>query len=193
MLRTAAIVLLFNLNLPAQDRLVEGRAGSAVRVLIYESLQCGDCTTFRRMLDERLLPKYGDRVAFEHRDFPLDKHKWSKPAAVTSRHFQAISKELAVDWRRYALENMREITAENFEEKLRGFARARGADPDAAAAALRDPKLIALVERDVAEGVARGIARTPTALVNGRPFIERFTYEEISAAIEDELTSGTNP
>lgn len=193
MLRAALLLFSLAMTLPAQNRLVEGRTDSPVRVLVYESLQCIDCTTFRRMMDERLLPRYGDRVAFEHRDFPLAKHAWSRPASIASRHFQSVSPELAVAWRRHALDNLRSITAENFEQQLRAFAAARQADPDAAAAALKDEKLIALVERDAAEGVARGIARTPTVLVNGRPFIERFSYEELAAAIDEALASEGKP
>ena len=193
MIRAASTLVLLAMTLPAQTRLIEGRADSAVRVIVYESLQCGDCTTFRKMLDERLLPKYGGRVAFEHRDFPLAKQAWSRPAAVASRHFQTISAELALAWRRHALDRLRTITVENFEQQLRAFATAHKASAEAAVAALADEKLIALVERDSAEGVARGIARTPTALVNGRPFIETFTFEEIAAAIDEALTAEGTP
>lgn len=193
MLRAALSLALLAMTLPAQTRLVEGRADSAVRVIIYESLQCGDCTTFRKMMDERLLPKYAARVAFEHRDFPLAKHAWSRPAAVASRHFQTISAELALAWRRHALDHLRTITLDNFEQQLRAFATAHKTNPDGAVAALADEKLIALVERDSAEGVARGIARTPTALVNGRPFIEKFTFEEIAAAIDEALAAEGKP
>jgi protein-disulfide isomerase len=56
-----------------------------------------------------------------------------------------------------------------------------------AVASLSDGGLAAAVEADFQEGVARGIARTPTALVNGEPFIETFTVEEISAGIERAL------
>jgi protein-disulfide isomerase len=44
-----------------------------------------------------------------------------------------------------------------------------------------------LVEKDYQEGVARGIAHTPTVLVNGKPFVETFAFEEVAAAIDAEL------
>jgi len=50
----------------AEQQLVEGRTESKVRVLIYEDLQCPDCAEFRRMMDEKILPRYGERVAFIH-------------------------------------------------------------------------------------------------------------------------------
>ena len=45
--------------------LVEGNPSGQVRAIIYEDLQCSDCAVFREMMDKRILPKYGDRVAFE--------------------------------------------------------------------------------------------------------------------------------
>ena len=43
------------------------------------------------------------------------------------------------------------------------------------------------VERDYQDGVARGVAKTPTVFVAGKPFIETFTLEEISKAIEQAI------
>ena len=173
----------------AADHLVEGKAESEVRVLIYEDLQCSDCAVFRKMLDEKMLPRYAGSVAFEHRDFPLGKHAWARKAAIASRHFARTDRDLAVAWRRYALENLADIPASGFNARLGEFAREHGADPDHAVAALDDPNLAALVEKTFEEGVARGIARTPTALVNGQPFIETFSAEEISKAIDRELAA----
>ena len=85
------------------------------------------------------------------------------------------------------MSHIREITPETFRSKLAEFARANGADAEAAGRALDDPALAALVERDVQEGVARGVVKTPTVFVNGRPFIERFNFEELAAAIEEAL------
>jgi protein-disulfide isomerase len=166
---------------------VEGNTNSAVKVVVWEDLQCPDCAVLRRMMDEQLLPRFGRTVAFVHRDFPLAKHAWARPAAVAGRHFATVSAGLAVAWRQWVMANIREIKVETFREKLAGFARDNGADAEAALRALEDPDLAALVERDVQEGVARGVAKTPTVFVNGRPFIERFRVEDLAAAIEEAI------
>jgi protein-disulfide isomerase len=139
------------------------------------------------MLDQKLLPRFGSKVAFEHRDFPLQKHKWARDAAIASRYFGDISSALAIKWRRYAMAQQAEITPENFREKLAAWANQNGSAADKAMAALGSADFAAAVERDYRDGVARGIAHTPTALVNGEPFIETFTYEDISASIEKAL------
>jgi protein-disulfide isomerase len=171
----------------AEKTLVEGNADSSVRVVIYEDLQCSDCAQFRLMLDEKLLPRFGSKVAFEHRDFPLQKHKWARDAATASRYFGTMSPALAIKWRQYAMAHQPEITPENFREKLAVWSNQNGAAGDRAVAALGNADLAAAVDSDYQDGVARGIAHTPTALVDGDAFIETFTYEDISASIEKAL------
>jgi protein-disulfide isomerase len=171
----------------AQPHLVEGKADSPVRVVIYEDLQCPDCADFRVMLDTKLLPMYGAKVAFEHRDFPLPKHKWARPASIAARFFFEKSPALAVLWRQETMRDQANITPESFDEHLTAFAKRNGVDPASAQAALTDVRLAAIVQKDYEEGVARGIAHTPTALVNGAPFIETFTFEEIAAGIDAAL------
>ena len=166
---------------------VEGNPNSSIKVIVYEDLQCPDCAAFRRMTDEQLLPRFGSRVALVHKDFPLNKHAWARPAAIAGRHFATVDGALAVRYRQWVMSHIREITPETFRPKLAEFARANAADVEAAVRALDDAALAALVERDVQEGVARGVVKTPTVFVNGRPFIERFNFEELAAAIEEAL------
>jgi protein-disulfide isomerase len=173
----------------AQEYVVEGNKSSAVRVIAYEDLQCPDCAVYRKMLDEKLLPKYGGAVAFEHREFPLRKHQWARPASIAVRYFGTLKPETGIAFRRYCANHLMEITAENFEAKLREFAKANGADPDKAIAALSDPGLAKIVQEEFQEGIARGVARTPTVFVNGEPFIETFTFEDISKSIDAALAA----
>jgi protein-disulfide isomerase len=78
-------------------------------------------------------------------------------------------------------------TAANFNDRLAQFAREHGLDPAPALAALTDARLTALVERDFQDGVARGVIHTPTVFVNGKAFVEHFSLEDISRALDDAL------
>ena len=186
-MRALAIAIVAASMLNAAEIPVEGNAASAVRVIIYEDLQCPDCAAFRMMMDKHLLPKYGKKVAFEHRDFPLAKHAWARDAAVASRMFAERSPELYLEWRRYALSHIKEINAGNFNDILLKWAKDRSVNPVEVVRALEDKQLKDAVEKDFQEGLARGVGKTPTVFVDGEPFIETFTLEEISAAIEKAL------
>jgi protein-disulfide isomerase len=174
-------------GLPAGQPLVEGLAESKVRVLIYEDLQCPDCAAFRRMMDHEILPRYGARVAFVHRDFPLAKHAWARKAAIAARYFNQVKPELGLAYRRHIMASIQATTPDNFKDGLTQFARDHGLEPAPALAALDDRRLGALVERDYQDGVARGVAHTPTVFVNGHPFVEQFSFREISQALDDAL------
>ncbi|HTS47723.1 MAG TPA: thioredoxin domain-containing protein [Bryobacteraceae bacterium] len=190
MKRAALAALLASWPMLAADQhMVEGAAQSPVRVLIYEDLQCPDCAVFRTMLDTQLLPRYAATVRFEHRDFPLAKHAWARRAAIAARYFEAAKPGLGLEFRKYAMAHQSEITADNFNDQLSQFAQTHGTDPAKALAALEDRNLAGLVQKDLDDAVARGIAHTPTVLVNGTPFIETFSIEEVAAAIETQLAA----
>ncbi len=175
--------------LAASQHVTEGPANSPVRVVIYEDLQCPDCAAFRQVLDEKLLPRYRSMVTFEHRDFPLAKHAWARRAAIAGRFIAETKPTVAGDYRSFVMAHQDEITAANFNDILERYAKEHGIDPAQAVASEEDPKLAAAVQADFEEGVARGIAHTPTVLVNGRPFVEHFTYEEVAQAIDAELAA----
>ncbi|MDX2149712.1 MAG: thioredoxin domain-containing protein [Bryobacteraceae bacterium] len=186
-MRTAGLMLLAAGAVLAAGRNIEGNAAAKVRVIVYEDLQCSDCAVFRKMMDATLLPKYGKDVAFEHRDFPLAKHAWAKPAAMAGRFFDEENPKAGVEWRRTTMAQQKSIAPESLEKHLRAFALRWKIDPAKAAAALNDERLRKLVEADFDEGVARGVARTPTVFVDGEPFIEPSTPDEIAKSIEAAL------
>jgi protein-disulfide isomerase len=189
MKRTVAALLFAAASVMAQERVVEGNPKSAVRVITYEDLQCSDCAVWRKMMDEKVLPKYSGTVAFEHRDFPLPKHPWAKPASIAARYFDSVSPKVGIEFRQWAMANQTSITPETFDAKLSEWAKSHGQDPAKAVAALKDAALTKAVQEDYEEGVARGVARTPTVFVNGEPFIETFTVEEISKGIDAALAA----
>ena len=133
--------------------LVEGNAKSPVRVVIYEDLQCPDCRDFRQMMDEKLLPKYAEQVAFEHRDFPLAKHAWAREAAHAARFFELQNPKLGIEFRRQTMAKIKEIKPDTLGNFVAEFARKYAVDAVRAVEAMKDASLAAAVEQDFQEGV----------------------------------------
>lgn len=174
----------------ASDRLVEGNAQSRIRVLVFEDLQCPDCARFRKLLDETLLPKYGEHVAFEIYDFPLPKHHWARSAAVASRYLQRVAGSTALEFRRAVAESLSRINEEGFESFFRGFLQSKALDVRSGIRSLSDPELNRAVEADFHEGLKRDVRKTPTVLVGSRVLVEEFSGEEIATELDRIVSLG---
>jgi protein-disulfide isomerase len=172
---------------PVHKPIVEGLAESPVHAVIYEDLQFPDCAAFHRMMEEKLLPRYGAKVAFVHRDFPLGSHTWARRAAIEARFFIDRKPELGLEYRSYMMAGQQATNADNFNERLASFAKAHDIEPEAAIAALSNARYGETVEQDFQEGVSRGVVHTPTVFVNGKPFVGTFTFEEISKGIDEAI------
>jgi protein-disulfide isomerase len=171
----------------ARTDMVEGNPASPVKVLIYDDLQCSDCARFREILDEKLLPRYGSKVAFIHRDCPLGKHDWARPAAMAARWVYEQDPQLGITFRRELLAEQNNVTSQNLKPWLTEFASRNHLDPKGIVDALSDQRLGTLVDQDRQAAVARGVTRTPTAYVGGLPFVEDIIYEDLARAIDEAL------
>jgi protein-disulfide isomerase len=185
----AAILLAAVISMQAASRndVVEGNPGSPVKVIVYEDLQCGDCQTFRTLLDEKILPKYASRVAFIHRDLPLGKHDWARQAAIAGRWVYQQDPKLGITFRREIMSEQEHLTANNLKPWLIEFATRNDLDYKGIVNSLNDPRIVTLVDQDSLGAAARGISHTPTVYVGNQALVETITYEDLARLIDVEL------
>ena len=181
-----AMILIPSLH-GARVEIVEGNPASAVKVFLYEDLQCSDCQTLREILDQKLLPKYGRRVAFIHRDFPLPKHEWARDAAIAGRWIYERNTKAGIEFRREVLSEQNHLTVQGLPSWLRQFALRNHLDPDGITNCLSDGRLIAALEQDIQAGSGRGVKKTPTVYIGNQSFVETIIYEDIAHALDVEL------
>jgi protein-disulfide isomerase len=172
----------------ARAEIVEGNPLSPVRVVIYEDLQCSDCQNFRAMMDQKLLPRYGTRVAFVHRDLPLPRHEWARAAAVAARWVYEKDPSLGIVFRREIMSEQDHLTQADMQNWLLQFARRNNLDQKGIIDALSDPRLLNLVDQDYLAGVARGVSHTPTVYAGGQIFVETIIFDEIARVLDLELS-----
>ena len=192
-MKTAAALIVLGLAMGAQSiyashtDVVEGNPASSVKVIIYDDLQCGDCARFRAMFDEKILPKYGARVAFIHRDNPLGKHDWARPAAVAARWVWDQDHVYGIAIRRELLAEQDHITLRSLNGWLINFAARNHLDQDGIIYSLTDPRFNSLVDQDRQAAVARGVERMPTVYVGGVALVEPLLYEDLARALDEAL------
>jgi protein-disulfide isomerase len=127
---------------------VEGNPASPVKVLIYEDLQCSDCANLSVLLDQKILPRYGSKVAFIHRDFPLGKHDWARPAAIAARWVYEQDRDLGIIFRRELMAEQNSVTSQNLKAWLVEFAARNKLDRKGILDSLNDKRLAALVDQE---------------------------------------------
>jgi protein-disulfide isomerase len=170
-----------------KSELVEGNAASPVRVVIYEDLQCADCEKLRVLLDNQVLARYGSRVAFVHKDFPLGKHDWARQAAVAGRWVYAQDPVLGITFRREILAEHDHITVGTLRPWLLEFAARNRLSEQGILDSLKDVRLNSLVDQDYQTGVAKGVSHTPTVYIGGQAIVETVLYDDLARAIDHEL------
>jgi protein-disulfide isomerase len=192
-MRITATLIALGLVMGAQNiyashnDVVEGNPASPVKVIIYDDLQCGDCAHFRTMFDEQILPKYGAKVAFVHRDNPLGKHDWARQAAVAARWVWDQDHAYGIAIRRELLAEQDHISLRNLNGWLLNFAARNHLDQNGIINSLTDPRFNSLVDQDRQGAVGRGVERMPTVYVGGVAFAETIIYEDLARALDEAI------
>src|SRR5665213_3428000 len=175
LLRRTLALLLFTVAAATSAQnsdIVEGNPFATVKVTIYSDLQCEYCQDLRTMLDEKLLPKYGRQVAFIHRDLPLGRHDWARPAAMVARWVYAQNPQVGITFQRELLAEQEHMTPARLKPWIVQFAIRHKLSEQGITAALTDPVLSAQVDRDIQMATARGVTKIPTVSVAGKSFVE---------------------
>ena len=169
--------------------LLEGSSQAALRLIVYEDLQCPDTAQFLRWVREELQPRHGDRLAIEHRDFPLTAHPAAKALAEAARVLQEHDPDLALDWREHCLGHTRAYRPETVASGLATWLGQQGVEAAPLVTAFEAGAGREPVAQERGEAESQSVKRTPSVLVGGRSFITRFDNDEVDEAVEEELAS----
>jgi protein-disulfide isomerase len=145
-----------------------GPSNAAVTVVEYADLECPMCAHLHEFLENKLLPKYGDKVRVIFKEFPLPSHDWSATAAVANECAYQIKPSAFPGFRTLIFADQSAINAANFRERLLSLGEAAGVDRSKLAACIDSKASLSRVEAARREGGALGINKTPTSFVNGR-------------------------
>jgi protein-disulfide isomerase len=149
----------------------------------YECPHCGHAYPIVKLLQK----KFGDRLRFVFRNFPLRQtHPFAEAAAETAEFAGAHRKF----WEMHDLlfENQRELSQELFPT----LARRLKLNPTDLVESLAGGEFAERVQADFSSGVRSGVNGTPTFFINGQRHDADFELDTLSAAIEEAATSGVS-
>jgi protein-disulfide isomerase len=157
----------------ADASLLKPPAGAKAAVVVFEDLQCPDCSHAYPLVWEAA---NAHKIPVVLHDFPLPMHNWSFEAAIWARYFDKTSIDLGNEFRKFIYSNQIQISRDNLPKWVQKFA----ADNKADVPLVNDPdgKLAALVRADYLLGQRIGVEHTPTIWVVGNGAISQPLVEE---------------
>jgi protein-disulfide isomerase len=158
----------------ADATLLKPPRGATVAIVIFEDLQCADCSKVYPVVWETA---EAHKIPVVLHDFPLPMHNWAFEAAVWARNFDKTSPDLGNEFRKFIYANQTQITRENLLQWVQKFA----AEKNTAAPADKDPegKLAELVKADYLLGQRIGVEHTPTIWVVSNSGVSQPLVEEV--------------
>jgi protein-disulfide isomerase len=160
-----------------------------VAIVIFEDLQCSDCSKAYPVVWEAA---NAHKVPVVLHDFPLPMHNWAFQAAVWGRYFDQVSPEMGNEFRKFIYANQIQITRDNLLQWTQKFA----AETKTSVPQENDldGKLADLVRADYLLGQRIGVEHTPTIWVVGKSGVSQPLVEEVKVGeklgqmIEDMLS-----
>lgn len=148
--------------------------GAKVAIVMFEDLQCPDCSRAYPMVWEIAA---AHKVPVVLHDFPLPMHNWAFEAAVWARYFDQISVDMGNDFRKFIYANQIQVTRDNLLQWAQKFA----GENNTAVPLDKDPdgKFAELVKADFALGQRLGVEHTPTIWVVGNGGVSQPLVEEV--------------
>jgi protein-disulfide isomerase len=177
----------------ADATLLKPPRGAAVAIVMFEDLQCADCSkAFLAVWEAADTHK----VPVVLHDFPLPMHNWAFDAAVWALYFDKTSADMGNDFRKFIYANQNQITRDSLPQWVQKFA----AENKTAVPSDKDPegKLADLVKADYLLGQRIGVEHTPTIWVVSnsgvsQPLVEEVRVREKLGQMIEEMLSKAQP
>lgn len=162
-----------------------GPATAPITIIGFSDYECPFCKKGEESISE-VMAKYGDKVRYIHRDYPLPFHKVARPAAEAARCCNEQGKFWEVHDAIFKAEGLT-------VEKITEIAVGAGCDKTKLEACLADGHIKVMIDEDMTAGGDVGVSGTPAFFVNGRMLSGAQPLAAFTTIIDAELAkSGSN-
>jgi protein-disulfide isomerase len=163
-----------------------GTNGAPIEVIEFSDFQCPYCARGADTVHE-LKKKYGSKVRFAFRQFPLPMHKDARGAAEASMCINDQGSDKFWKFHDLAFKNQDKLDSGGLEK----LAKDSGANVDKFKECVTGKKFSQYVQTDLEYGEKIGVKSTPTFFVNGQLVSGALPIESFAEIIDDELDSKT--
>jgi len=156
-----------------------GSPSAPVKIVVFTDFECPYCRESEQTLSQ-IRGQYGDKIAIYYLNYPLPSHPNAQPAARASVCAAAQGRYLA--YHDVLFGHQSDLAHADFA----AWAAAAGLDRAAFEKCRLSDDSQRRVEQDIREGIAAGVAGTPTFLVNGRLVHDN---EALAAIVAEEVAA----
>ena len=169
------------LEVSLDDDASKGPAKAPVTIVEFSDYQCPYCSRAETTVQE-VLKKYGDKIRFVYRDYPLPFHQNANIAAQASE----CAKDQGKFWEMHnaMFANQAKLAQADLIETAGGIA---GIDKEKFKACLESGKFKDEVQKDANDGQKYGVSGTPTFFINGIPMVGARDVNSFAEIIDSEL------
>jgi protein-disulfide isomerase len=172
-----------------QKAIVTGNAAAfgpptaAVQIVEFSDFQCPYCSRAAEAV-HKIKEKYGDKVRFTFRQFPLPMHSNAHAAAEAALAANAQGKFW--EYHDHLFKNQQQLDAAGLEAQ----AKEAGLNVAQFKKSITDHQFAANVDADMKLGEQVQVSGTPTMFINGARVADPTSFDAIAAAIDAALTKG---
>ncbi|MFW6691887.1 DsbA family protein [Streptomyces sp. MAR4 CNX-425] len=163
-------------------------ADSEVTLVEFLDFECEACGAYYPAV-EKLRDRYGDRVTFVARYFPMPGHRNGELAARTAEAAARQGKFEEMYGKLFETQAEWGGARGSKKEVFRGFARDLGLDLARFDRDLAAPRTADRVRTDQRDGLALGVQGTPTFFLDGEKISSPRSYEHFAAALDEALAA----
>jgi protein-disulfide isomerase len=146
-----------------------GPTDAPVTIVEYADLECPTCGMLQKLIEDNLIPKYGNKIRIVFKDFPLFQiHDWAMTAAIASQCSYEINPNAFYKYRSTIFANQSLINVANVRSLLLDFGERNGIDRLKLSTCIDSRASLGRVEADLREGNALSISSTPSCFINGK-------------------------
>jgi protein-disulfide isomerase len=162
-----------------------GAADAPITIVEFSDFQCPFCERFFTETYPQLKQKYGDKIHFVYRDFPLSQiHPQADIAAQAANCANGEGKFW--EYHDILFKNQSKLQRDD----LVGYATQLGIDKTKFSKCLDSRTYDPQINQDIQDGFNLGVGGTPTFFINGRPVVGAQPYSVFAQTIDAELNKG---
>lgn len=167
-----------------------GPADAPVTIVEYADLECPTCAEMQQFIEKQLLPKYGNKVRFIFKEYPLFSiHPWAVAAAVANECAYEIDPSKFVAYRSLIFQNQSNIKSQTATQQLEDLGAQAGLDRQKLTACIDAKTSLPRVQNDFLEGEKLGVGSTPTFFINGKMISGAPSPDEFFKSVDEALAT----